>query len=369
MKSAIIAMTLYQTQGADRLTWQQAEALSRKGDEVSIFTFSTRFNQLQNIKLIKMGMPAGFYSEKIFRICLPVNFIKAYQWVPRLKGFDIVYAHGYPASWFAYLSKIFFGVKYIHYFYHINTPGFFPGLFPRIYTTIQLFFEKITLSKADGAITISEFAQQQLTKFAKLESKVIYPQIDCIRFQPDIDRRKIRDRYDIGDAPLVLFVGGISPQKCIHLLINAFKILKIDIPNARLLIVGKFLFDSYTDLLKQMSDDSVVFSGELADEDIPYCYAACDVYVSASRWEGFNLPLAEAQACGRPVVAFNIGPHPEVMIDEVTGFLVPELDLPAMAEKIELLLCDEKLKNAMGKAARGFITEKYSENQYLNIEF
>ncbi|MEK6854273.1 MAG: glycosyltransferase, partial [Nanoarchaeota archaeon] len=51
----------------------------------------------------------------------------------------------------------------------------------------------------------------------------------------------------------------------------------------------------------------------VADEELPAHYGACDVYVTCSMWEGFDIPIVEANACGKPAVAFRIGSHPEVL--------------------------------------------------------
>jgi len=68
---------------------------------------------------------------------------------------------------------------------------------------------------------------------------------------------------------------------------------------------------------------------------LPCYYAACDLYVTASLWEGFNLPIAEAQACGKRVVAFNIGSHPEVVKN---GILVEKGSTSKFAEAVIKLL-------------------------------
>ena len=68
----------------------------------------------------------------------------------------------------------------------------------------------------------------------------------------------------------------------------------------------------------------------MKDEDLPAYYAISDVFVTASHDEGFNLPAVEAQACGKPVVAFNIGSHSEV-IDKKRAILVPEGDTKGFA--------------------------------------
>ena len=109
-----------------------------------------------------------------------------------------------------------------------------------------------------------------------------------------------------------------------------------------------------------MSDDSVIFVTFVPHELLSLYYAACDIYASCSRWETYNLPLAEAQACGKPVVAFNIGPHPEVVTDGQTGFLVPFADTNDLAEAIIKLLKNDKLRREMGDAACKVVRERFT---------
>ncbi|MCK4387778.1 MAG: glycosyltransferase family 4 protein, partial [Dehalococcoidia bacterium] len=107
-------------------------------------------------------------------------------------------------------------------------------------------------------------------------------------------------------------------------------------------------------------DDSVVFTGPISHEFLPLYYAACDVYASCSRWETYNLPLVEAQACRKPVVAFNVSAHPEVATNGKTGFLVPFKDADALAEAIIKLLKNDKLRQKMGENASRMIKGKFS---------
>lgn len=88
-------------------------------------------------------------------------------------------------------------------------------------------------------------------------------------------------------------------------------------------------------------------------------YRAADVYVHAARAE--NLPLApmEAMACGIPVVASDVGGVPEVVADEVTGLLTPVGDAYRMAERIELLLRDNDLRERLGAAGRRRVLERF----------
>jgi len=212
-----------------------------------------------------------------------------------------------------------------------------------------MIFEYITIRNADGAICISQFSKESLQKHFKKEIEVIYNKIDCNRFRPGIDGSIIRDKYNIGDKPVILFVGQLIPNKGAHLLVDALNHINTVIPDAKLLLVGKTVYPRYQEILKSRIGNNVLIAGVVSEEELPYYYAACDVYATGSLWEGFNLPLVEAQACGKPVVAFNVGPHPEVLENERTGYLVPPGDTIAMADAVKKLLQDNRLKNTMGE--------------------
>ena len=80
-----------------------------------------------------------------------------------------------------------------------------------------------------------------------------------------------------------------------------------------------------------MANNNIIFTGFVDDNELPHYYAACDVYVTASLWEGFNLPAAEAQACGKKVVAFDIGSNPEIIKN---GKLIKKYDIKGFADAV-----------------------------------
>jgi glycosyltransferase involved in cell wall biosynthesis len=322
MKIAILAPVYWTYDGISRVVETQASTLSQDND-VEIFTFSTNMAPPENVVLHIIGMPSNDLGARIYWILFPFNLSKTMSWVRKLKGFDVVISHQYPTTWVSTIAKWVYGIKYIYYNHGIATPDTFPNFIERTYMRIAVFMENLTIQKADEAVSISDYLRRQLKNETGIDSEVVYDKIDRTRFHRALDGSPIRNKYGINDVPMVLFVGRISPHKGIHLLIEAFNAVKKRIPNAKLVIVGNISFVGYYNKLKKMSDSSVIFVGKVSDEELPLFYAACNLYATASLWEGFNLPLVEAQACGKPVIAFNIGPHPEVVTNETVGILVP----------------------------------------------
>lgn len=168
-----------------------------------------------------------------------------------------------------------------------------------------------------------------------MDSKVVYNKIDKKRFNSGVKASKIIKKYNLKNKKILLYVGRIAPHKGVHLLLESFNIVKNKIPNAKLIIVGKSTFNAYFKKLKKLADNNVIFTDFIPDEDLPYYYAACNLYVTASLWEGFDIPICEAQACGKKVVAFKIGSHPEVVKN---GILVNNKDIKAFSQAVIKLL-------------------------------
>jgi len=244
-------------------------------------------------------------------------------------------------NWLAFLAKKFYKVEYTYWYHGIPEPELYPNLYERIYLKIFIFLTKITVQNVDRAVSVSNAARIEFKKYTGVDSEVIYNRPNLERFHEGIDGLEIRKRHNLGSDPVILNVGRVCPQKGAHLLIEAFNLIKQKIPNAKLVIVGRHTYDYYSKELKEKCDSSVIFAGYVPDEELPQYYAMCDIYATCSLWETYNIPLAEAQICGKTVVAFDIGPHREV-IDE-NGVLVEKGNIEKFAEA-----CIHKLREVRG---------------------
>ncbi len=284
----------------------------------------------KGIDVFIMGMPKNPFWRRIYRLIFPLDIPKAIRWLPKLKSFDQVIVHLYPLTWLAYLAKKFYKVKYTFWYHGIMDPRFFPNLYERIYIRLQIFLTRLTVSNADNAVAVSDYIRKELKEYTGLDSDVVYNKVDLEKFHPGISGMEIKEKYGLGDSPVILFVGALRPVKGVHLLIQAFDLVKKQVENARLIVVGTPDYPYYFKELRRMCDSSVIFTNSVLNELLPAYYAACDVYATCSQWESYNIPIAEAQACGKPVVAFNMGPHPEVINEK--GTLVETGNVEEFAE-------------------------------------
>ena len=335
MKIALLTPTFSPFSGIDRVVELDAEDYIDKGNEVTVFTLRSDFKP-RRAKLIEWGMPKNHFFERAYRLLFFLDWFKLNRCAQQLMDFDLVIAYFYPMTWVASVAKRKYGVTYIYWNAGIAHPNLFKKLSERTYLKLFSYFLKKSLRNADSAISISKFMQRELKKETGLDSIVKYIKVDKKRFHKGVDGRRIRKKYGIKlDDPVLLYVGRISPHKGVHLLIKAFNIVLREKSNAQLIIIGKHTFGDYSKKLKNLINKSVIFTGFVDDKDLPYYYAACDIYATATLWEGYDMPAVEAQACGKPVVAFDLASHPEVVKD---GILVKARDVKRFAQAVLDLL-------------------------------
>jgi len=316
MRIAILTPTFSQFSGIDRVVEQEANDFMEQGNDVTIFCFKAEMKT--NAKVIEIGMPKNQTLERIYRLFFFVDLLKIKMIVDQLQYFDKVICHQYPMTILGKVAKD----KYsnIHYTYHdagVATPELFNSFVEKTYMRMFRFFTNKTINNTDNVISISKYLSDVLYKETGLKSTVEYVKINKERFNKDVIKGIVREKYKLGDAPIFLYVGRISPHKGIHLLIEAFNLVLQTMSDAKLLIVGKETFGDYAKQLKQLASkvnkDSIIFTGFIPDDELQYYYADANIYTTCSLWEGYNMPIAEAAACGTPTIAFDIGAHPEVI--------------------------------------------------------
>ena len=106
--------------------------------------------------------------------------------------------------------------------------------------------------------------------------------------------------------------------------------------------------------------------GGVAAEETPSYFAACDLFVMSSLYEGKARTLVEAACAGKPIVTTAVSGADEVVTDGETGFIVPVKDPTAMADRMLRLLRDADLSKAMGRRGQELATNAYDRQRNLN---
>ncbi|PSP24613.1 MAG: glycosyltransferase family 1 protein [Cyanobacteria bacterium SW_4_48_29] len=196
-------------------------------------------------------------------------------------------------------------------------------------------------------------------------------------------------------AKKILFVGRVSPEKGVHVLLEAFQKVVEQYPETQLELVGSkaavnyefvvglsndpkvldlasFYRDDWLNHLSHMQEHSSVanqvsFTGSVPHSQLVNYYQNTDIFVFPSVWnEPFGVPLIEAMATGVPVIATQSGAFPEIVEEGKTGLLVERGDASALADAILRLLQNEDLRKSMGEAGRQRSLENFSFDRVAN---
>lgn len=189
--------------------------------------------------------------------------------------------------------------------------------------------------------------------------EVIYNGVDGQLFFPDIEPERAAPWIAANGEPVIGAVAFLTKRKGIRYLVSAFKKVLDHHPRARLMIVGDG--EERRNLEKQIRSLDMGSQVELLGnrEDVRRLMNSFDVFVLPSLWEPFGLVIAEAMACGKPVVATAVGGIPEIVDSGVTGLLVPPADPDRLADALLALLRDEDRRHQMGRAGRRRFLERF----------
>lgn len=171
--------------------------------------------------------------------------------------------------------------------------------------------------------------------------------VDTAAFHPAHRDDSLRARYAASsDAPLLLYVGRISPEKNLAALAAMARAL----PVYPLVVVGDG--PARADLAADVAGLNVYFTGVLRGEALARIYASADLFLFPSRTETFGQVVHEAMAAGLPAIGMRAGGVQDLIIDRRAGLLYPPDDTPAFVEATRGLAADPALRYAMGAAAR-----------------
>ncbi len=219
-------------------------------------------------------------------------------------------------------------------------------------------FGKGFAHKADRIITDSEHAKKEIVKFYKIAEdriKIIPLSVNKVYnlVEDKIKIEETKEKYGINKR-YILFVGNFKPHKNVKTLILAFKEITNILPDLELVLVGPKK-NSYQELKTLGEDlslqDKVIFTGKITNLfELKNLYDGAELFVMPSLYEGFGLPVAEAMACGLPVVASDRTSIPEVVGN--AGILVNPSDNKAFVTTILNLLQDQQMRLELSKRSK-----------------
>ena len=238
------------------------------------------------------------------------------------------------------------------------------------------YYMKFIMDNAD-AVTAStrELGERGRDQGYNGEIHIIPHGIDTNQFHPKNAHKRNELRRALGvkeDEPMIFAVQRLHPRKrTSQLILAAAEVLK-SLPSAKFIIGGRGReMEQLQKLIVSLKlQDSVKLIGYIPDSELPFYYAAADIFALHTLYEGFGIVVIEAMASGLPVVTTNVGGMDDIVEDNGAGIIVPPNNPSEMAEAI-LTTLEAKKHQRYAEHARRAAEEKYSTKkvclQYIDL--
>jgi glycosyltransferase involved in cell wall biosynthesis len=349
-----------------------AEFQNHAGHDVTIVTTNADYPRGKLCKSgwnnVTLGGVRVFYAPVQFAM-LGYSLQLAAYLKRTISEFDVIHIHGlyrFPPTYAAYQARRQ-GIPYVirphgaldPYLHARSTTGKL-----RLKRLYERWFDLPNLRAADAIhYTAEEELERASTLGLRAPAFIVPNGLDWARFRELPTRGALRARWDLGDAPMVLFLGRLHFKKGLDLLIPAFDALRRSLPDARLVVAGPENDDfgiRVRDWVRERGlQASVHFVGPLEGADVVQAYVDADVFALPSYTENFGMTVAEAMASALPVVISDqVNIHKD--ISDAGAGLVTRCDAKEVARALEALLRDGVRRRAMGEAGRRLVQERYS---------
>ena len=348
MKTALVYDWLDSWGGAERLLFSLKKIFPEAPLYTSIYN-PEKAPWAKNFRVFSsflQKMPGAAKKRKAYLPLLPLAFesfnFDQYDLVISVSSFAAKGIITKPHT--CHLGYLLSPTRFLHHQYPLYFSSPFKRTLAKPLVGYLKRWDKIAAFRPDKIIAISQTVAKRTEKYYRRKAeKIIYPPVDIQKFFP-------AEKKDKGEKYFLL-VSRLEPYKKVDLAISAFNSL-----GWKLKIVGK---GSEEKKLKKISRKNIEFLGKVSDQKLVSLYQNCQAVIFPQE-EDFGLVPLEAQACGRPVVAFRGGGARETIIDGKTGlFFFPQTP---MALKKALLNFDPLRynKNTCWQNAL-----KYNEEQFI----
>jgi glycosyltransferase involved in cell wall biosynthesis len=203
-------------------------------------------------------------------------------------------------------------------------------------------WDRATVTRVDRFVAISRYVADRIRRYYNRQSSIVYPPVDTAFYRPAA----------VPPESHFLIVSALVPYKRIDLAIEACRLA-----GARLRVIGDGPERAW---LERQANGSVEFLGSLTDEEIRDEYRRALAVILPGE-EDFGIAPVEAQACGRPVVAFAAGGALETVIDGDTGVLFTELTARSLAGALERVAAARIDENRLRHHAEQFSRERHAQ--------
>ncbi len=312
------------------------------------------------------------YDDFVFSFTLPPNFKKViikirsklifdYIILPLYSYFNSIDVWIFPKNTFSPLIKgkkipVFHDIVYFEKELKFREFNYFDNLHHKIMIPINA-------KLSDFNIAVSDFTawrMRELLKIPENKIKIIKEGVeDSFKVIGNSDYlQTVITKYKL-KKPFFFYAGSLSPRKNMLNVLKAFNLIKDEIPHNIYYTGGYSWRDN--EVLQYIADNGlgkrVIKLGYVSDKELVALYNLADCYLYPSLYEGFGLPMLEAQACGCPVITSTVSSCPEVAVD--AALLVNPYDVNQIANAMLSIAKDTKLQKQLKE--KGFKNiQKYS---------
>jgi len=217
--------------------------------------------------------------------------------------------------------------------------------------------EKRMYKNADKLIAISKDTMKALIRNYKVDPskiKLIHCGVDFNKFKKNEEVKKLENN--------LLFVGRLDNRKGIDFLVETIRLIKKDIPNINLFIIGQGkLRKKLERFVKDNNlESNIKFLGFIPDLYLPKWYSLCQLTIVPSIFEGFGLTVIESLACGTPVIATNVDGIRDIIKNNKNGILVKYNNKKELAKQVVRLLNNSSLRKEFSIKGLKSVKEKFN---------
>jgi phosphatidylinositol alpha-mannosyltransferase len=317
------------------------------GHEVKIIAPASKALYTLGDKFIRIGTPRPIpVSGSIARITLSLRLESQIKEVFEREKFDICHLHEPLMPTLCTTVLRLKRTPMVGTFHASGGKNWYTMFSPIMKWYLDRWFRKL-----DARICVSKPAYDYINRFFPAEYQIIPNGVDTLHFN---NGAKPVSTFMDGKKN-ILFVGRLEKRKGFDYLLEAYRLVRQEVPDCRLIQVGPGirLRKQYEKRIRQYKIPDVTFNGFIHYDELPSYYQSADIACfPATGWESQGLVLLEAMSTGKPVIASDIAGFTTVLTNGIEGITVPPRNAKKLAEAIIKLIRDKKLREEMGKRGK-----------------
>lgn len=348
--------------GAETVVQNLSTALSMIGVHVDIMTFN--MDQLWHPKW--SGRTEKFGSATVYKI-------PALDWLPIVHSPRINFGINLIPGRFRHVMREY-DVLHFHqaeysfplFSFSVKRPKILHLHGLRLNYYKRYWLSRMLLRKtANIYLSLSLQMKKDLISLGISEDKIIH-------FPNTVDT-KIYCPKEEKTSNTILYVGRITPDKGLHVLLRSLKYAKNSLSLKIIGPISDFDLNYYRIISSMIKKENMIgrhkieYLGVVTREELLNCYQDASIFVLPSLYEPFGVVILEAMSCGTPVIATNVGGVPEIIGNCKNGILLPSNDHVSLAAAIDYLMENGDLRVSLGKTAREYVIENYSTENLTKV--